>query len=118
MIENLSVEELIKRDRVVLLLALSGITVLSWLYLIHFDRSMADPMDMMGMAGMSMPMMEAWRATDFFLPFLMWIVMVVGMMLPSPPPLPLTFATVTRRRAPRGRPSLPPGIFLPHYLSP
>src|SRR5260370_40430338 len=111
MIENLRLEELIKRDRVVLLLALAGITVLSWLYLIHLNRSVAGPMDMMGMAGMSMPMMEAWRATDFFLTFVMWSVMMVGMMPPSAAPMLLTFATVTRRRAQRGRPYIPTGNF-------
>jgi predicted metal-binding membrane protein len=117
MIENLSVEELIKRDRVVLLLALAGITVLSWLYLIHLDRSMAGTMDMAGMAGMSMPMMGEWRATDFFLTFVMWSVMMVGMMLPSAAPMLLTFATVTRRRAQRGGPYIPTGIFLAGYLT-
>jgi predicted metal-binding membrane protein len=117
MIENLSLEELIKRDRAVLLLALGGITVLSWLYLIHLDHSMADPMDMTGMAGMSMPMMKDWRATDFFLTFVMWSVMMVGMMLPSAAPMLLTFATVTRRRAQRGGPYIPTGIFLAGYLT-
>jgi len=117
MIENLRVEELIKRDRVVLLMTLSGITVLSWLYLIHLDRSMADPMDRMGMAGMSMPMMNDWRATDFFLTLVMWSVMMVGMMLPSAAPMLLTFATVTRRRAQRGGPYIPTGIFLAGYLT-
>src|SRR5712691_12529968 len=101
MIENLGVEAVIKRDRFVLLLALAGITVLSWLYLIHLDRSMAETMDMTGMAGMSMPMMNDWRATDFFLTFVMWSVMMVGMMLPSAAPILLTFATVTRRRKQR-----------------
>jgi predicted metal-binding membrane protein len=114
--ESLTVETLLKRDRAVVLLGLAGITVLSWLYLLHLNRSMAMSMDMANMPDMSMPMMQQWRATDFLLTFVMWSVMMVGMMVPSVAPMVLTFATVNRRRAERGGPYVPTGIFLAGYL--
>src|SRR2546422_1672961 len=110
-------EILLKRDRAVVVGGLAGITLMAWFYRVHLHRAMAMPMDMMNMPGMAMPMMQDWRASDFLLTFVMWAVMMVGMMVPSVAPMVLTFATVNRRRAERGGPYVPAGIFLAGYLA-
>src|SRR2546428_7425220 len=110
-------EILLKRDRAVVVGGLAGITLLAWFYLVHLHRAMAMPMDMMDMPGIAMPMMQDWRPSDFLLTFVMWAVMMVGMMVPSVAPMVLTFATVNRRRAERGGPYVPAGIFLAGYLA-
>ncbi|PYV12351.1 MAG: hypothetical protein DMG23_01410 [Acidobacteria bacterium] len=117
MISPPPLEILLKRDRAVVVGGLAGITLLAWFYLVHLHRAMAMPMDMMNMPGMAMPMMQDWRASDFLLTFVMWAVMMVGMMVPSVAPMVLTFATVNRRRAERGGPYVPAGIFLAGYLA-
>ncbi len=117
MAHSQALESLLKRDRLVVTLGLAGITILAWLYLVHLNRTMAMPMGMPNMAGMVMPMMQGWRAADFFLTFAMWAVMMVGMMVPSVAPMVLAFATVNRRRAERGGPYVPTGIFLVGYLA-
>lgn len=48
--------------------------------------------------------------------FLMWWVMMIGMMLPSAAPMTLTFATVNRRRRERGTPYVPTAVFVAGYL--
>ena len=48
--------------------------------------------------------------------FLMWWVMMIGMMLPSALPMTLTFATVNRRRRELGTPSVRPAVFVAGYL--
>ena len=46
----------------------------------------------------------------------MWAVMMVAMMTPAAAPMILMFATVHRRRATQGRPSIPTVIFLFGYF--
>jgi predicted metal-binding membrane protein len=48
--------------------------------------------------------------------FLMWWVMMAGMMLPSALPMTLTVATVNRRRRELGTPYVPTAVFVAGYL--
>lgn len=74
--------------------ALAAITALCWLYLASMP-----------------PMAMGATAT-----FLMWWVMMTGMMLPSAAPMTLTFATVNRRRRELGTPHVPTAVFVAGYL--
>lgn len=94
-----------RRERAVILASLAGVTALSWLYIVHLARGMGGMQDMAGMS-MSAALM-----------FLMWWVMMVGMMLPSALPMTLTFATVNRRRRERGAGYVPTAVFVAGYLA-
>ena len=83
-----------RRERAAILVALAGITALCWLYLV------------------SMPPMAMGAAVMF----LMWWVMMIGMMLPSALPMTLTFATVNRRRRELGTPYVPTAVFVAGYV--
>jgi predicted metal-binding membrane protein len=83
-----------RRERAAILAALAAITGLSWLYLAS-------------MASMAMGVLVM---------FLMWWVMMIGMMLPSALPMTLTFATVNRRRRELGTPYVPTALFVAGYL--
>ncbi len=110
-----SMANALKRDRLIALVCLAGITLLAWLYMIHLDSSM------MGMAGknmneISMPVMQTGGIGDILLTFLMWVVMMAGMMTPSAAPMILTFVGIKHQRRP-GRTSIPDTlIFLLGYL--
>jgi predicted metal-binding membrane protein len=93
-----------RRERAVILAALAGVTALSWLYLAHLARGMDGMPDMPAMS------MSA------VLAFLMWWVMMIGMMLPGALPMTLTFATVNRRRRELGTPYVPTAVFVAGYL--
>lgn len=82
----------LRRDRLIILLSLAGIIGLAWLYLVPAS------LDMYGdMSGLSAWMMTArWDARYFLLIFLMWCVMMTGMMLPSAAPTILLFARTVR----------------------
>ena len=101
---------LILRERVVILLALTGMTALSWLYLLQLGHTMPD------MAGMAMPMTPRWTPAAFALAFAMWAVMMVGMMLPSAAPMILTFAALHQRKAEAAARSVPTLLFVSGYL--
>jgi predicted metal-binding membrane protein len=109
----------LSRDRIIVLLALLGVTALAWLYLIADRQRMADTgaasmPGMPGMADMAMPM--PWTVAEFALTFAMWWIMMLGMMLPSVAPTILTFATMARRQRERGQKFVPASVFTFGYL--
>ncbi len=107
-----NLEAFLKRDRWFVLTGLAGVTVLAWAYLV----AMATDMDAMAMGAMAMPAVEPWSALDFWLMFVMWAVMMVGMMLPSAAPMILLYAAVSRRQRGRGHALAPTGVFAAGYL--
>jgi predicted metal-binding membrane protein len=97
----------ISRDRVIVLASLVAITGLAWAYLFSLSQDMAAMNDMPGMAMSYMP-------APFWLTAVMWVVMMVGMMLPSALPMILLFATVQRRQG--DKPILTTSTFAAGYL--
>ena len=99
--QKTSIELLIQRDRLWIALGLVTAIVLAWFYLWREAAAMdamAAEMRMhaaMGMAGMTM---RAWDASDYFALFVMWSVMMVGMMLPSATPVIMLVLGAYRRR--------------------
>ena len=88
-------ENVLRRDRIIVLSGLAAITALSWVYVLSLSSDMRN-MEMG--AEMAMPRMQAWGVADFGLTFGMWAVMMVEMMMPSAAPMILMFAGVNRRR--------------------
>ena len=107
-----ALESILKRDRMVVLTGLAGVTALAWVYLAVLAGDM--PAAMSG--GMTMARAQPWSALDFWLMFLMWAVMMVGMMLPSAAPMILLFALISRKQREQGRPCVPVGAFASGYL--
>jgi predicted metal-binding membrane protein len=93
-----SLERIIRRDRLVVLLGLLAVLALSWIYLITASAGMRSMLSQSEMhAAMGMAEMQSWPRELIAL-FMMWAVMMVGMMLPSAAPLALLVLSVYRRR--------------------
>ena len=109
-------ENALRKDRYIVLAGLAAITLLAWAYLVYLARGMADmgEIDAMTMAGANVGV--GWDSTSILLTFLMWAVMMVGMMVPSAAPMILAFANINRRRREQGNPYVPTGVFLSGYL--
>src|SRR5438445_4524075 len=107
-------ESVLRRDRQAVLAALVILTALAWGYVLWLTRTMAMPgMDM----GMAMgPEMRPWSVTDFLFSFLMWAVMMAGMMLPSAAPMILLYARVGRQAELQQKPFAATGWFAGGYL--
>jgi predicted metal-binding membrane protein len=96
----------LRRDRIVVILALTLLTALAWGYLLWLSADMAmGGMDMgdfrmipSGM-GLMVPAHAPWRAMEFAFVFAMWTVMMVGMMTPSAAPMILMYARAGRHTA-------------------
>ncbi|HET7085639.1 MAG TPA: DUF2182 domain-containing protein [Rhizomicrobium sp.] len=107
----------LRRDRSVVLASLLVLALLSWSYLFWFSGNMAllHADGGMAVAGMA-PDFQDWSALHFLTMFLMWAVMMVGMMTPSVAPMILLYAQVARS-APRERKVFAPAAwFVAGYL--
>ena len=104
-----SLEIILKRDRMMVLAGLVGLIVISWLYL---------ALDAMRMSDMGVAVMQArsWTLLDAELTLAMWIVMMVGMMVPGAAPTILLYGLVTRKQSRRGHVLAPTGAFVTGYL--
>ena len=103
-----------RRDRTAILVSLVGVTLLAWAYLLFLAAGMGD----MPMSGPSdMVRVHPWEAIDFLLMFLMWAVMMVGMMVPTAVPMTLVYAAVARKAASQDTPLPATGIFVAGYVA-
>jgi predicted metal-binding membrane protein len=94
-----NLERVIRRDRVLVALGLAAITVLAWIYLVRAAatmNSMVMQAHMHEMMGMADP--RTWGITEWLDLFVMWAVMMIGMMLPSAAPMMLLVLGMYRRR--------------------
>jgi len=118
-----AIETLLRRDRWIVGGAIAIIAALAWAYVLW----LADDMDMGGMdmtgyrmipagIGIMLPADEPWRAIEFACVFLMWTVMMIGMMAPSAAPMILMYARVGREWKTQGRPFASTGWFAAGYL--
>jgi len=107
-------------ERLAILGGLSGVTAVAWLYLylLTLDMPTVGGGGSLGrMAELStMAMRQPWTLAHAVLMFLMWWVMMVGMMLPSAAPMLLTFATINRSKRSRAQPYVPTVVFAAGYL--
>jgi predicted metal-binding membrane protein len=92
------------RDRLLVLFGIATITLLSWIYLVNMAGMMTmAAADKVMHAAMGMPEMAEWGWTEFIMLFVMWAVMMAGMMLPSATPVMLLVIGTYRRRGESAR---------------
>jgi predicted metal-binding membrane protein len=139
-----AINAVLRRDRAVVLAAIVVMAGLAWAYIVwlagdmdmgagtgsmgasmggsmgsSMGSSMGASMDHgMGasMGTMLAPAFRPWSAADFTFTFVMWSVMMVGMMLPSVTPMLLLYAAAGRKAAATGTPLAATGWFVAGYL--
>jgi len=114
MTDGMRLEAVLKRDRLIVLSGLAGVSALAWLYLVYLSRGMPDTV--MGMES-TMPQRQAWAGRDLVLMFAMWAIMMVAMMVPSAAPAILLFAAINRQRREWQGAFGPTAVFLLGYLA-
>lgn len=102
-------ESVLRRDRMVVVAGIVAVVALAWAYMVYLVQND-------NAVGMAMPQMGSWTASDFGLMFLMWSVMMMGMMVPTAAPMILLFATVNRRQREQQRPFVSTAVFLSGYV--
>ena len=88
------------RDRVIIIVAIVIITCVSWAYLLNLSGDMDEMSSLESTTGLSraMPNVVPWGFSDWISMFVMWSVMMVGMMVPTASPMILMFSTVNQRK--------------------
>jgi predicted metal-binding membrane protein len=86
-------ETVLRRDRAILIFGIAGISVFAWAYMFYLAwgiKNIAIGMEI------TIPQIQPWGAVDFTFIFIMWMVMMVAMMVPSAAPMILMYATINR----------------------
>ena len=104
------VKKILTRDRFFILTGMASITVWAWWYTVGRARAMT------AMPQVLIPSGEPWTFSYGFMVFIMWVIMMIAMMLPSVTPMALVFASVHRKRREQQKPFVPTGFFLAGYL--
>lgn len=107
-------EAVLRRDRWIIGSALALATALAWGYQVYMAWGMAHGSRVIAAL---MPRVASWTASDVLLLFVMWVLMMLAMMLPSVAPTVLAFAEVNRRRRAEQSPAVPTGVFVAGYLT-
>src|SRR5919197_1349302 len=118
-----ALEAVLRRDRAIVVAALVILTALAWAYVwwLAVDMEMGG-MDMSGLRmipagmGLMMPATAPWSAMEFAFVFVMWAVMMIGMMTPSVAPMILLYARVGREAVMDGKPFGATAWFVGGYL--
>src|SRR5215469_15685364 len=103
---NPTLETVLRRDRAIVIAALAVLTTLAWADIFWLADDMAmGGMDMTGFRmipagqGWMMPVSAPWQPIEFGAVFVMWVVMMIGMMTPSVAPMVLIYARIGRHQA-------------------
>jgi predicted metal-binding membrane protein len=104
-----SLEFALRRDRLVIVVALLSLTVLALGYTYWLGTGF-------DMSGMMSPHFIPWTAAHFAFMFAMWLVMMVGMMTPSVAPTVLLYVAVGRSSVGAGQSFAPASAFVAGYL--
>jgi len=109
-----ALEHALARDRWIIGGAIALIAALAWAWLWREQATMGG-----AMAGMNMPDMPEMDAPAAYLSsaFLMWLIMMVGMMLPSAAPMILLYGKIARSARAGGAPIAPTALFAGVYLA-
>ena len=119
---DLAVERLLQRDRQVVLVGLILITGLAWVYLYYLTMQMdIVPMELADTSATANPIsamvkLAPWTPTDALFMFLMWAIMMMGMMIPSVTPMVLLYARVVRKNTKEVATFVPTGAFFAGYI--
>src|SRR5437868_10631005 len=104
-----ALEAILRRDRVIIVASLAMLMVLAWFDLVWLANDMEmGGMDMTGYrmipAGQALmtPASAPWQPVEFAYVFVMWVVMMIGMMTPSVTPMILVYARVGRQATENG----------------
>ena len=105
--QKMLLDRILRLDRATVSVGLLTISVLSWAYLVYLARNMST---------MMIPVNQIWQPGDFIFQFVMWVVMMGAMMLPTAAPMILMFTKVQRKRTEHEGPYLPTTVFTAGYV--
>lgn len=111
------IERVLRRDRWVVGIALGLVTVLAWVWLLRTGAASRMDAGMADMAGMDMAPAPIAFSTYVESAFVMWLLMMIAMMLPSAAPMILIYARFARKARGEGGVFVSTAAFLACYIA-
>jgi predicted metal-binding membrane protein len=118
-----TLEAVLRRDRLIIASSLGVIAALAWAYVLWLTADMnMGGMNMSGYRmvpaglGVMVPANSAWSVVELTFVFVMWAVMMIGMMAPSAAPMIFMYARVGRQGKIAGKPLAATGWFAAGYF--
>lgn len=118
-----TLETVLRRDRLLVGSAFGVVATLAWAYVLWLSAGMSmSGMNMDGLRmvpagrGFMVAAASPWSAVEFTFVFVMWVVMMVGMMAPSAAPMILLYARAGRQARVSGQPFAATGWFAAGYF--
>lgn len=105
---NSTLEKFLSNDRLIVMAAIVIVSIIAWVHM----AGMAFDSDNM----VSHHSTHYWRVGTFSSHFIMWIVMMIAMMLPTAGPMILTYATISRGQQQKKLPYVDTSIFVFGYI--
>jgi predicted metal-binding membrane protein len=118
-----TLETVLRRDRLTVAICVGVMAALAWAYVLWLAADMN--MEAASMSGFRMvpagvrmmaPAIAPWSAVEFAFVFVMWAVMMVGMMAPSAAPMILMYAQIGRQGKIAGKPLAATSWFVAGYF--
>ncbi len=100
----------VKRDRFIIIGGIVVITILAWVWLANMSLEM--PSGHM----MSMASTNPWASSELYSMLVMWVIMMVGMMLPSATPMILIYTHAVQKKNGAADAKMLSGLFITGYL--
>lgn len=104
----MQLEKILKNDRLIIIAGIAVVSLISWTYMAKMTVTTGSLI--------SVHAAHAWQINDLVSHFMMWLVMMVAMMLPTAGPMVLTFAFISRDRRQNQQPYVKTSIFVMGYL--
>ena len=107
-----------RRERWIVISGLTVVVLFAWVYLFYLSSWMSQSAMNMGV-GMKVALSASmpWSRNELLLTFLMWVVMMAGMMIPSAMPTVMIFHQLRSRRHPGKTAIQYTGVFVAGYLA-
>ena len=123
MLVDAAFDKTLRRDRLIVVIALTTVIIVSWVYILSGAGMGISAIDMTrenlsqdGIAGMAMMTPAVWAVDYIVLMIFMWWIMMIAMMLPSTSPMILLFVMLNRKQREKANPYVSTGIFALAYL--
>ena len=104
----------VRHNRLIVLAAVAAVIAVAWIYVAIQAQSMSN---MGAIGGAAQVQMTAWTMVDRLVLFVMWTIMMIGMMLPSAVPLISNFAAETRQERQETRVLAPTAALVLGYVA-
>ena len=105
---NPMLEKILNNDRLIIIAGIGVVSLIAWTYMAKMSMTTGSLI--------SVHAAHPWKINDLVSHFIMWVIMMTAMMLPTAGPMILTFSLISRKRRQNQQPYVKTSLFVMGYL--